>query len=146
MWRKNCVLQPAVGKQNATSSPNLTQPGKVILVQPCTLVAFWKSSVLSVVHKQASTASKGHQSLPFDQESGRYALGKAPSLLYQTILCFSKPLISLTEGFEWSIDLWLVNHSKCLNGLWMVNQSQIPHPNYQSIVQVIGAHKTDKAN
>ena len=32
---KNCVLLPAVGKQNATFSPNFTQPGKVLLVQPC---------------------------------------------------------------------------------------------------------------
>ena len=31
----NCILLPAVGKQNTTFSPNITQPGKVLLVQPC---------------------------------------------------------------------------------------------------------------
>ena len=32
---KNCVLLPAVGKQNATFSPNFTQPGKRSLEVPC---------------------------------------------------------------------------------------------------------------
>ena len=35
MKRKNCVLLPAVGKQNATLSPNFTQPGAHILGHPC---------------------------------------------------------------------------------------------------------------
>ena len=37
---KNCILLPAVGKQNATFSPNFTNPGKSLLVQPCTC---WRS-------------------------------------------------------------------------------------------------------
>ena len=32
---KNCVLLLSVGKQTATFPPNFTQPGKVLLVQPC---------------------------------------------------------------------------------------------------------------
>ena len=35
MGWKNCALLPAVGKQNPTFSPNFTQPGKSLFVQPC---------------------------------------------------------------------------------------------------------------
>ena len=35
MGWKNCVLLPAIGRQNATYSSNFTQPGKSLLVQPC---------------------------------------------------------------------------------------------------------------
>ena len=35
MWWKNCICQPAVGKQNATFSPDFTQPGKSLLEVPC---------------------------------------------------------------------------------------------------------------
>ena len=33
--RKNCVFLPAVGKQNATFSPDFTKPGKRSLEIPC---------------------------------------------------------------------------------------------------------------
>ena len=33
---KICVFLPAEGKLNATFPPNFTQPGKSLLVQPCT--------------------------------------------------------------------------------------------------------------
>ena len=36
MGWKNCVLLPAIGKQNATFSPNFTQPGKRSLEVSCT--------------------------------------------------------------------------------------------------------------
>ena len=36
MGWKNCALLPAAGKQNATYWSNYTQPGKSLLVQPCT--------------------------------------------------------------------------------------------------------------
>ena len=36
MWWKNCVCLPEVGKQNATFSPDFTQPGKSLLEVPCT--------------------------------------------------------------------------------------------------------------
>ena len=52
--------------------------------------------------------------LQFDQESGRYILGKVPSFLNHPVIL--KPLIFLTEDLEWSIGIWLVNHSKTLNG------------------------------
>ena len=39
MGWKNCVLLPAVGKQNATFSPNFTKPGKSLLEVPCTSVS-----------------------------------------------------------------------------------------------------------
>ena len=32
---KDCVFLPAVGKQNATYSPDFTQPGKSLLEIPC---------------------------------------------------------------------------------------------------------------
>ena len=35
---------------------------------------------------------------------------------------------SLTETLEWSIVFWLVNHSNCLNGQWLVSQSPILRP------------------
>ena len=35
---------------------------------------------------------------------------------------------SLTKTLEWSIVLWLVNHSKSLNGQWLVSQSLILRP------------------
>ena len=35
---------------------------------------------------------------------------------------------SLTKTLEWSIVLWLVNHSKSLNGQWLVSQSLILSP------------------
>ena len=35
---------------------------------------------------------------------------------------------SLTETLEWSIVFWLVNHSNCLNGQWLVSQSLILRP------------------
>ena len=52
---KNCVLLPALGKQNATLPPNFTQAGAHLLVHPCTcylpksyvalrLHQFWKLS------------------------------------------------------------------------------------------------------
>ena len=34
-WGKNCVFLPAVGKQNATFSPDFTQPGKSLKEIPC---------------------------------------------------------------------------------------------------------------
>ena len=37
MWWKNCVCLPEVGKQNATFSPDFTQPGKSLLEVPCSL-------------------------------------------------------------------------------------------------------------
>ena len=38
MWWKNYVFQPAEDKQNATFSPEFTQPGKSLLEIPCTAV------------------------------------------------------------------------------------------------------------
>ena len=35
---KNCVFLPAEGKQNATFSPEFTQPGKSLLEIPCILL------------------------------------------------------------------------------------------------------------
>ena len=35
---ENCILLPAVGKQSTNFTTNLTQPGKIILVRPCTEV------------------------------------------------------------------------------------------------------------
>ena len=43
---------------------------------------------------------------------------------------------SLTETLEWSIVLWLVNHSKSLNGQWLVSQSLILRPRTQSACMV----------
>ena len=37
----------------------------------------------------------------------------------------------LTETLEWSIVFWLVNHSNCLNGQWLVSQSLILSPNHK---------------
>ena len=37
VWWKNCVCLPEVGKQNATFSPDFTQPGKSLLEIPCNL-------------------------------------------------------------------------------------------------------------
>ena len=38
---KNCIFLPAVGKQNATFSPDFTQPGKSLIEVPCTSI--WRS-------------------------------------------------------------------------------------------------------
>ena len=35
MWWKNCVFLPAEGKQNATFSPDFSQPGKSLIEIPC---------------------------------------------------------------------------------------------------------------
>ena len=35
MWWKNCAFLPAEGKQNATFSPNFTQPARSLLEIPC---------------------------------------------------------------------------------------------------------------
>ena len=35
MWWKNCFCLPEVGIQNATFSPDFTQPGKSLLEIPC---------------------------------------------------------------------------------------------------------------
>ena len=35
LWSKHCVFLPAEGKQNATLSPDFTQPGKGLLEIPC---------------------------------------------------------------------------------------------------------------
>ena len=72
--------------------------------------------------------------LQFDQESADPFLERF--LLSKIILWFSKPLIFLTEDLEWSIGIWLVNHSKTLNGHWLVNQSQIPHPSHELLLQL----------
>ena len=43
MWWKNYFFQPAEGKQNATISPEITQPGKRLLKIPCIKTFFGHS-------------------------------------------------------------------------------------------------------
>ena len=47
------------------------------------------------------------------------------------VLLKTSYLHSLTETLEWSIVLWLVNHSNCLNGQWLVSQSLILRPTHK---------------
>ena len=57
----SCVLLPAVGKQNATFSSHFTQPGKSLLVQPCTtsisLSGMWYGSQYSC---QGAAIARAH--------------------------------------------------------------------------------------
>ena len=52
---KSCCFLPAVGKQNATRSPNFTQPGKGFLEVPCTgvVISFGDWSSLPFTCREA---------------------------------------------------------------------------------------------
>ena len=47
MGQKNCALLSAANKQNVTFSPNFTQTGKVLLVQPC---SFQRRGVMQIIN------------------------------------------------------------------------------------------------
>ena len=55
IWYNTSVFLPAEGKQNATFSPNFTQPGKSLLEIPCTTWTFRVTCRMSSVSMQKYT-------------------------------------------------------------------------------------------
>ena len=65
MWWKNCVCLPEVGKQNATLSPDFTQPGKSLLEVPYIFPASCQCS-FATIHLASFPESGAN---PFETDS-----------------------------------------------------------------------------